>query len=81
MYFFGILFLSLSLEKGWLQNEKNYFLLASLLFGYSCLLEGVQGYWVPGRSFEVLDIIANFIGVIMGSVTTLWIVKRKYYGN
>ena len=35
---------------------------------YGILMEGMQYAFFPGRYFEVLDIIANIIGAIIGLI-------------
>lgn len=51
------------------------------IFFYSVLLEVLQKVLALGRSFEVLDIITNFIGVLLGYLTILKFVKKEYHGN
>lgn len=52
-----------------------------LVTAYGVLLEGIQEWIIPGRGFELLDIIANFIGTILGFAATWIIVKNRNYGN
>jgi len=45
-----------------------------LLFTYSVLIEIIQ-YFLPYRTFEGMDIIANLTGLIVGSV--LWVGGKR----
>lgn len=54
---------------------KNYTLIlftSAVLYGFS--VELIQLYWVPGRSFDLFDILADAIGSFSG----LWIWSRVY---
>lgn len=46
-----------------------------LLFAYSVLIELIQ-YFLPYRSFEGLDILANLSGLIVGSI--LWTGGKRF---
>lgn len=46
----------------------------SLAMTYGTLLEIIQGLFIPGRSFDLLDIAANAVGSIIGAA----IVTRGY---
>ncbi|MDX1478808.1 MAG: VanZ family protein [Saprospiraceae bacterium] len=45
------------------------------------VLEGMQHLVGAERHFEVLDIIANFIGTLSGSAMFNVLLKRKYHGS
>ncbi len=81
MYFLGMISIGLAYAKRWAEKKKQFFIVACLLLLYSGSLEGIQEYVIPGRSFELFDIIANFIGTLLGYITTLIIVKKRNYGN
>lgn len=40
----------------------------SLAMTYGTLLEIIQGLFIPGRSFDLLDIAANAVGSVIGAV-------------
>jgi VanZ family protein len=46
--------------KWWL----NYLLIACIAYGI--LMEFVQKYWIPYRSFEIGDILADSMGALLG---------------
>ena len=59
------------------KSEKNrlYFILAGLLcIAYGVIMEYVQKYYVPNRSFDVGDIIADSVGSVIGTVYSI----RRY---
>jgi VanZ family protein len=45
----------------------------SIIFG--CMIELIQPY-VPGRSFSIVDMIANAIGVVLGYVLFRYLVRK-----
>ena len=38
------------------------------LFFYGMVIELIQGRWIPDRSFDTMDMLANFIGLTIGYV-------------
>lgn len=48
-----------------LTQRKHYFWMALIAFGYSCLMEYLQGF-VPGRTVDYHDLIANGLGALIG---------------
>ena len=47
-------------------NRKIFFQIMILAFLYSIMMELVQKYFVPNRSFDLVDVAANGIGCIGG---------------
>ena len=81
MYFVMMISISFAIKANEIYN-KNYIILSGiLLFVYSIVLEGIQEWLIPGRSFELMDIIANFIGTLLGYITFLVMIKKTDYGN
>ncbi len=62
-----------------LKKKRNYFMLiAFLAIVYGILVEFIQKYYIPGRSFDLLDWMADSIGVfITFFVATYWSKKIK----
>lgn len=56
-------------------KRRSLVFLFVLLFAYSILIECVQ-YFLPYRSFEVKDILANLAGLAAGSV--IWFGITRY---
>ena len=54
---------------------KKYFLAVTLAgIAYGTTMEFVQKYWIPNRSFELLDILADSIGCLLA----LLYCRRKF---
>ena len=60
-------------------SRQRPWLLLAALTGYGILLEWGQGLMYLGRHFDILDIIANIIGLITGLVLALRYIKSKSY--
>lgn len=71
---YGVLSLNTFLVFGFKPIRKGILLFIGLL-GMGAILEGLQGF-VPGREVSGLDIVANSIGVAIG--TALNFVWKKY---
>ena len=56
-------------------KRRSFVFLFMLLFAYSVLIECIQ-YFLPYRSFEVKDILANLAGLSVGSV--IWFVVTRF---
>ena len=55
-------------------NWKKYFIICGLVcLGYGIAMEFVQKYYVPGRSFDPGDIVADGVGSLLG---VLYILKK-----
>lgn len=39
-----------------------------VFFGYSILVEFIQHFFIPGRSFDLVDIVADALGCIVGFI-------------
>lgn len=39
-----------------------------IFFGYSIIVELVQHYFIPGRSFDLIDILADGVGCVIGFI-------------
>jgi VanZ family protein len=71
---YGVLSLNTFLVFGFKPIRKGILLIIGLL-GMGAILEGLQGF-VPGREVSGLDIVANSIGVAIG--TALYFVWKRY---
>jgi len=59
-------------------NLLKIFLITGFVFIiYGAAMEFVQKYWIPNRSFELEDIIADTIGVILGFLFSYRIFIKK----
>ena len=66
----GLLNLALGLRTvRWLGHP---WLLGSVLVGLFCTLEEISQYWLPARSFDLLDLAGDYAGIIVFG----WLAKR-----
>ena len=70
---YGVLSLNTFLVFGLRSRLQTTFILLFLI-GWGVLMEGLQGF-VPGREVSGLDIVANSIGVAIG--TALYFVRKR----
>lgn len=49
---------------------KVLILIPFIFFGYSIIVEFVQHFFIPGRSFDLVDILADAIGCLIGFLFT-----------
>ena len=52
-------------------------ILLVLAFVYGLLIEIIQSKWVPNRSFDVYDIVADAGGSILGIFVWWWVYKKN----
>jgi VanZ family protein len=65
-------------KKNWLQDLKKAFIwIGVFCLAYGIIMEFVQRYFIPNRSFDVGDIIANGAGSVAGVVYSI----RRYIKN
>ncbi len=67
---YGVLSLHTFLVFGFKPLRKGIFLIIGLI-AWGVLMEGLQGF-VPGREVSGLDIVANSIGVAIGTIVSFW---------
>lgn len=59
-------------------QKRNWFLAIMLIgIGYGISMEFVQKYWIPNRSFEVMDILADSVGCLLAFVFSLQILRKN----
>ena len=56
------------------RSLKNFIVIATLCLAYGIVMEFVQKYCIPNRSFDIGDIVADAIGCVIGLCFSL----RKY---
>ncbi len=55
--------------------KYNILLIAATgLYGYA--VELIQKKWIPGRSFDLYDLLADMIGSLLGLLIYVWLVKK-----
>ena len=60
-------------------NKKrlNWFFLFSIIgVVYGISIEFIQKYYIPNRSFDLFDIVADTIGCIVGYIVAKWLFKK-----
>lgn len=57
-------------------DHYNWIILFSALM-YGLLVEFIQKYWVPNRSFDLFDVLADMTGAVIGLVVWLRVNKNK----
>jgi len=80
MFFLLCFFFSYPFTKSGypLAKKQNCFLLIALAgITYGTVMEFVQKYWIPGRSFELLDIAADSVGSLLALVYSRIQVSRQ----
>lgn len=81
-YFVLALFLMHGLKKASAMRPQKAFVLSVILCCiFGLLLEIIQWQIASGRRFEVLDIIANIIGALIGCTVFNKVLKERFYGN
>lgn len=67
--FFGLcglfMYPILSFDKSSYSKIKIFIVISSLAIGYGISIEFIQRYYIPNRSFDVWDIVADTIGSIL----------------
>jgi len=59
-------------------NINSYqFVLLFLALLYGLLIEFIQLYWVPNRSFDFYDVLSDMIGSIVGLLVWLGVYKKN----
>ena len=59
-------------------QKRNWFLIISLFgIGYGISMEFVQKYWIPHRSFEGMDIVADSVGCLLAFIFRLLRLRSK----
>ena len=62
-------------------GERRKFAIAAALFAHGILLEGLQEVFVPGRGFELSDIVANGLGIMLAGLLMMFLRARANLGT
>ena len=52
------------------RGNRNLLLVAITMFGYGLLMEAAQGLLTATRDANLLDVVANTLGVILGTIAS-----------
>jgi len=58
---------------------RNLLLVAIALFGYGLFMEAAQGLLTVTRDANLLDGIANTLGVILGTIASRWFAPHGFF--
>jgi len=56
------------------KKRRNFILTGIICLGYGIMIEFIQRYFIPNRSFDIGDIIADGVGSLVGVIYS----SRKY---
>jgi hypothetical protein len=73
-YFWGMHYAFRPGTRDW---RKLSILLAGLSIGLGIVLEFVQLFWIPDRSFDVFDILADSVGAVIAVLLLLYLYPGK----
>ncbi|MGZ8538914.1 MAG: VanZ family protein [Flavisolibacter sp.] len=57
------------------RNITTFLLVFAVIYGF--LIEIIQSAWVPNRSFEIYDVVADAGGSVLGIVVWWWVYKKN----
>ena len=60
------------LHRNTVTNRKLLLLIPLIFFGYSIAVEFIQHFFIPGRSFDLADIVADAVGCGVGFFLMRW---------
>ncbi|HEX7755761.1 MAG TPA: VanZ family protein [Niabella sp.] len=80
----GLFTILVFLWNFWLIKKKNsapgltskFIVVSILALAYGIAMEFVQKYWVPHRSFDVTDMVADGVGCLIGLFLSFYIYKK-----
>lgn len=75
----GLFAVLVFLWRGAFDWEVSYYNIVLLFFAfaYGLLVEFIQKNWVPNRSFDLFDVLADMTGGIIGLITWLRVYKKN----
>ncbi len=74
-HFIAYMILFIIVKK--VHTKSNYLTCAIICFVYSFILECIQ-YFVPNRYFDVLDMLANALGMVLGMAIYYLFIERLF---
>ena len=63
-------------HRSTLSLRKLLVLIPAVFFGYSIAVEFIQHFFIPGRSFDLADIVADAVGCSIGFFLMRWYFLR-----
>ena len=63
-------------KESWLKHPlRNFLICAAIASGYG-VLDEIHQYFVPGRSSEIWDWVADILGAAAGSAAVLFVIRK-----
>ena len=61
------------------RGNRNLLLVAISMFAYGLLMEAAQGLLTATRDANLLDVVANTLGVILGTIASRWFTPHGFF--
>jgi len=74
-HFTAYLFLVMIVKK--VHVRFNYLTCLVICCSYSFIIEFIQ-YFIPNRQFDILDMLANVLGAVLGVILYYFIIERYF---
>ena len=75
LHFFAYVFLVILIKN--VHIRLSYFSCLLICCNYSFIIECIQ-YFIPDRSFSILDMLANLLGTVMGAIMYYLIIEKCF---
>ncbi len=75
LHFFTYLFLVILIKN--VHTRLSYLTCVLICCNYSFIIECIQ-YFIPDRSFSILDMLANLLGTVMGAIIYYLIIEKCF---
>ena len=75
LHFFTYLFLVILIKN--VHTRLSYLTCVLICCNYSFIIECIQ-YFIPDRSFSILDMLANLLGTVMGAIMYYLIIEKCF---
>lgn len=73
---FGVLYFLWALAIQSKRSKRASWVLVFALIFYGIIIELIQGYWYISRTGDLMDVVANSIGILLGLIA--YNVKERY---
>jgi len=77
MFSILVILFSLPLKKIRPAGSRVFLVILLAAWGYGIAMEFVQKYYIPLRSFDIADIIADGVGCLLGFYFTRYLLHRE----
>ena len=77
LFFIQSIFITNTIYEYRNRNNRILFIVSIILLLLFGLIIEIQQIYLPYRTFEIMDLIANFVGVLFGSFVVIYFRKNK----